>query len=149
MGDLMLNLCEMPKPSKTAIQCNLELMNAELKDSIFKKKRMKGWWPFVLNTEESEPELVGKVDLELTLVTEAEAEEDPHGLARKEPHALSFPNRPDLGFKMFNPLAALKNFLWAQYKGCLTKFAILAAVFAIIGLFLYMAPPHINQKIFG
>ena len=94
-------------------------------------------------------ELVGKVDLELSLVSEVEAEEDPVGLARKDPHALPFPNRPDLGFKMFNPLAALKDFLWAQYKPCLTKFVILAAVFAIIALFLYTAPPHINQKIFG
>ena len=55
VGDLMLNLCEMPRPSKTAVQCTMELMNGDLKDSIFKKKRMKGWWPFVLNTEESEP----------------------------------------------------------------------------------------------
>ena len=110
---------------------------------------MKGWWPFVLNTEESEPELVGKVDLEITLFTEVEAENDPAGLGRKEPNALAFPNRPDVGFAMFNPLKALKDFLFAQYKVCLGKFVILAAVFGIMALFLYTMPDHVTKKIFG
>ena len=88
---MTLNLTNIPRPAKTGIQCAIETMNNENKDSIFKKKQIKGWWPFILNTEESEPELVGKVEAQLELLTEQEAEEDPAGLGRKEPNPLPFP----------------------------------------------------------
>ena len=150
VGDLALNLVEMPCPSKSGVQCTIETMSGEKKLNIFKKKLIKGWWPFILNTEESEPELVGKVEAELQLLTELEAEEDPAGLGRKEPNPLDFPNRPDIGMTwMMNPLKALQNFLWAQYKFCLAKFAVLAAILAIMGLFLYKAPGYVVKKMFG
>lgn len=66
-------------------------MENENKDSIFKKTLIKGWWPFILDTEEAEPELVGKVEVELQLLTATQAEEDPAGLGRKEPNPLPFP----------------------------------------------------------
>ena len=90
-GDCFINLTSIPRPSKTSVQCTLETMNNENRDSIFKKKRLKGWWPFSYNAADSEPELVGKVEAELELLTEQEAEEDPAGLGRKEPNALPFP----------------------------------------------------------
>lgn len=38
----MLNLTAIPRPSKTGIQCTIETMNNENRDSIFKKKMLKG-----------------------------------------------------------------------------------------------------------
>lgn len=150
LGDLMLNLVDMPAPAKTSVQCTLDTMSGDKKLDIFKKKLIKGWWPFILRAEDAEPELVGKVEAELELLTEVEAEEDPAGLGRKEPNPLDFPNRPDVGMTwMMNPLTALKNFLWAQYKYCLAKFAILAIIFAVMGLFLYKSPDHVTKKLFG
>lgn len=150
IGDVTLNLTNIPRPSKTAIQCNIETMNNENKDSIFKKKMIKGWWPFILNTEESEPELVGKVEAQLELLTEQESEEDPAGLGRKEPNPLPFPDRPDVMMQwMMNPLKALRYFLWEQYKFCLAKFVVIGIIFAIMGLFFYSMPGFIVKKLFG
>ncbi|KAL2304944.1 hypothetical protein Nmel_006911, partial [Mimus melanotis] len=55
--------------------------------SIFKQKRVKGWWPFVARDENDELEITvrGKVEAELHLLTAEEAEKSPAGLARNEP----------------------------------------------------------------
>lgn len=66
-------------------------MNNEHRDSIFKKKHIKGWWPFGRCREDSELELVGKVEVELEILSQQEAEQDPAGLGRKEPNPLPFP----------------------------------------------------------
>nr|XP_047145918.1 otoferlin-like isoform X1 [Hydra vulgaris] len=150
IGDLTLNLTNIPRPSKTSVQCNLEIMNNENRDSIFKKKLIKGWWPFIIDTEESDPELVGKVEVQLELLTEVEAAAEPAGLGRKEPQPLPFPNRPDVAMQwMANPLKALRYFLWEQYKFCFGKFVIIGVILAIMGLFMYTMPDAVVGKLFG
>ena len=86
-----MNLNTIPRPAKTSVQCKLETMENENKDSIFKKTTIKGWWPFILDTEDAEPEVVGKVEAEIQLLTQQQAEEDPAGRGRKEPNPLPFP----------------------------------------------------------
>ena len=111
---------------------------------------MKGWWPFILNTEENPPELVGKLECELQLLTEIEAEEDPAGLGRKEPNALPFPDRPDIMMEwMMQPLKALRYALWEQHKFACAKFFVLLIIFAVVGLFLYTMPGAIVKKLVG
>ncbi|XP_065652291.1 otoferlin isoform X5 [Hydra vulgaris] len=150
IGDLTLNLTNIPRPSKTSVQCNMEIMSNENRDSIFKKKLIKGWWPFIIDTEESDPELVGKVEVQLELLTEVEAAAEPAGLGRKEPQPLPFPNRPDVAMQwMANPLKALRYFLWEQYKFCFGKFVIIGVILAIMGLFMYTMPDAVVGKLFG
>lgn len=150
LGDIALNLADMPRPSKTGIQCNIDTMTNEKRDNIFTKKQIKGWWPFILNTEEAEPEVTGKVEAELQLLTEMEAEEDPAGLGRKEPNALPFPDRPDIMMQwMMSPLKALRYALWEQHKFCVLKLIATIIVGGTLGLFLYTMPDAIVAKIFG
>ena len=91
IGGVTLNLDNIPRPAKTSVQCKIETMENESRYSIFNKHLIKGWWPLILDTEESEAELTGKVEVELQLLTAQQAEEDPVGQGRKEPNPLPFP----------------------------------------------------------
>ncbi|NXU22194.1 OTOF protein, partial [Thalassarche chlororhynchos] len=87
-GAIELDLNRFPRGAKTSKQCSLEMVmnEAELPMvSIFKQKRVKGWWPFVARDENDELEITGKVEAELHLLTAEEAEKSPAGLARNEP----------------------------------------------------------------
>lgn len=101
--------------------------------SIFKQKRIKGWWPFVARNEEDEFELTvfrntemflrisslcqrsllsfikGKVEAELHLLTGEEAERNPVGLGRNEPEPLEKPKYG--GCSVFTPLFTFTNVL--------------------------------------
>ncbi|XP_066910478.1 otoferlin-like [Clytia hemisphaerica] len=151
IGDITLQLNSCLKPTKTSKECKLETaLENEDRFDIFKKKTMRGWWPFILDTEDEEPKVNGKVDAELQLLTAQESEERPAGKGRNDPDALPPPNRPDLAMEwMMNPLKAFRYFLWEQYKFCLAKFVVLAVIGAIMGLFFYSMPGFIVKKMFG
>lgn len=59
-GAIELDLNRFPRGAKTAKQCTLGMIRNE-QDlptiSIFKQKRVKGWWPFVARNENDEMEL--------------------------------------------------------------------------------------------
>ncbi|MEE6514103.1 hypothetical protein FKM82_022101 [Ascaphus truei] len=57
LGSIELKLCDMVRGAKTAHQCTIKLAKdkATPRFSIFRNKRMKGWWPFIkLKSEEDE-----------------------------------------------------------------------------------------------
>lgn len=59
-GAIELDLNRFPRGAKTAKQCSLEMIRNEQElptISIFKQKRVKGWWPFVARDENDEMEL--------------------------------------------------------------------------------------------
>lgn len=59
-GDLTLDLTRMPRGAKSAKTCTLDLMKQDgsvPQISFFKIKHIKGFWPFVVNTDEEVPEL--------------------------------------------------------------------------------------------
>lgn len=59
-GAIELDLNRFPRGAKTAKQCTIEMVTNEAEMpmvSIFKQKRIKGWWPFVARNEEDEFEL--------------------------------------------------------------------------------------------
>uniref|UniRef100_A0A8D3B343 Otoferlin a n=1 Tax=Scophthalmus maximus TaxID=52904 RepID=A0A8D3B343_SCOMX len=94
LGAIELDLNRFPRGAKTAKQCSLNMIRNEHElptISIFKQKRVKGWWPFVARDENDEMELTGKVEAELHLVTAEEAEKSPVGLGRNEPDPLEKP----------------------------------------------------------
>ncbi|CAG1996177.1 unnamed protein product, partial [Fusarium graminearum] len=88
LGAIELDLNRFPRGAKTAKQCTMEMATGEVDVplvSIFKQKRVKGWWPLLARNENDEFELTGKVEAELHLLTAEEAEKNPVGLARNEP----------------------------------------------------------------
>ncbi|XP_020629755.1 otoferlin-like isoform X2 [Orbicella faveolata] len=153
IGDLTLDLTRMPRGAKSAKTCTLDLMKQDgsvPQISFFKIKHIKGFWPFVVNTDEEVPELAGKVEAELELLTQEEAEKKPAGRAREDPQALEKPNRPDSTFTWFmNPFKSLKYLLWNNYKMCLIKFLVIGLLVALMGLFFYSMPGYTVKKIFG
>uniref|UniRef100_A0A286XVZ7 Otoferlin n=1 Tax=Cavia porcellus TaxID=10141 RepID=A0A286XVZ7_CAVPO len=116
LGAIELDLNRFPRGAKTAKQCTMEMATGEVDVplvSIFKQKRVKGWWPLLARNENDEFELTGKVEAELHLLTAEEAEKNPVGLARNEPDPLEKPNRPYMCFIWFlNPLESARYFLW-------------------------------------
>nr|XP_027789243.1 otoferlin isoform X7 [Marmota flaviventris] len=153
LGAIELDLNRFPRGAKTAKQCTMEMATGEVDVplvSIFKQKRVKGWWPLLARNENDEFELTGKVEAELHLLTAEEAEKNPVGLARNEPDPLEKPNRPDTSFIWFlNPLKSAHYFLWHTYRWLLLKLLLLLLLLLLLALFLYSVPGYLAKKILG
>ncbi|XP_040586751.1 otoferlin isoform X5 [Mesocricetus auratus] len=153
LGAIELDLNRFPRGAKTAKQCTMEMVTGEVDVplvSIFKQKRVKGWWPLLARNENDEFELTGKVEAELHLLTAEEAEKNPVGLARNEPDPLEKPNRPDTSFIWFlNPLKSARYFLWHTYRWLLLKLLLLLLLLLLLALFLYSLPGYLAKKILG
>uniref|UniRef100_A0A7N6B6M3 C2 domain-containing protein n=1 Tax=Anabas testudineus TaxID=64144 RepID=A0A7N6B6M3_ANATE len=142
LGAIELDLNRFPRGAKTAKQCSLDMIRNEQElptISIFKQKRVKGWWPFV-----------GKVEAELHLVTAEEAEKSPVGLGRNEPDPLEKPNRPDTSLMWFlGPLKSIRYFIWHNYRWLILKALGLILLLLMLGLFLYSIPGYLVKKMLG
>ncbi|XP_072913142.1 otoferlin isoform X10 [Hemitrygon akajei] len=153
LGAIELDLNRFTRGAKTAKLCTIEMATDESSFpivSIFKQKRVKGWWPFVARNENDEMELTGKVEAELHLLTAEEAEKSPAGLARNEPEPLEKPNRPDTSFIWFmNPLKSIRYFIWHNYRWLLLKIIALVLLLLLFGLFLYSMPGYTVKKMLG
>uniref|UniRef100_A0A8C8B5A7 Otoferlin n=1 Tax=Otus sunia TaxID=257818 RepID=A0A8C8B5A7_9STRI len=150
LGAIELDLNRFPRGAKTSKQCSLEMVTNEAElpmVSIFKQKRVKGWWPFF-------PAqlcfLQGKVEAELHLLTAEEAEKSPAGLARNEPDPLEKPNRPDTSFIWFlNPLKSIKYLICTRYKWLIIKIVLALLLIVMVALFLYSMPGYMVKKLLG
>ncbi|XP_078131129.1 otoferlin isoform X5 [Sander vitreus] len=153
LGAIELDLNRFPRGAKTAKQCSLDMIRNEQElptISIFKQKRVKGWWPFVARDENDEMELTGKVEAELHLVTAEEAEKCPVGLGRNEPDPLEKPNRPDTTFLWFlSPLKAIRYLVCNRYKWLIIKIVLALLLLIMLGLFLYSMPGYLVKKLLG
>ncbi|TDH00496.1 hypothetical protein EPR50_G00188930 [Perca flavescens] len=153
LGAIELDLNRFPRGAKTAKQCSLDMIRNEQElptISIFKQKRVKGWWPFVARDENDEMELTGKVEAELHLVTAEEAEKCPVGLGRNEPDPLEKPNRPDTTFLWFlSPLKAIRYLVCNRYKWLIIKIVLALLLLVMLGLFLYSMPGYLVKKLLG
>ncbi|XP_041105709.1 otoferlin-like isoform X1 [Polyodon spathula] len=153
LGAIELDLNRFPRGAKTAKQCSIDMVLKEQElptMSIFKQKRIKGWWPFVAQNENDEMELTGKVEAELQLLTAEEAEKSPAGLARNEPEPLEKPNRPDTSFLWFlSPLKSIKYLVCTRYKWLIIKIVIALLLVVMLGLFLYSMPGYMVKKLLG
>ncbi|XP_059354554.1 otoferlin-like isoform X8 [Carassius carassius] len=153
LGAIELDLNKFPRGAKTAKQCSLNMVLKEHElptISIFKQKRVKGWWPFVARDENDEFELTGKVEAELHLLTTEEAEKNPVGLGRNEPEPLEKPNRPDTSLMWFmNPLKSIRYFIWHNYRWLILEALALFLLLLLVGLFLYSIPGYLVKKLLG
>ncbi|XP_028638780.1 otoferlin isoform X3 [Grammomys surdaster] len=153
LGAIELDLNRFPRGAKTAKQCTMEMATGEVDVplvSIFKQKRVKGWWPLLARNENDEFELTGKVEAELHLLTAEEAEKNPVGLARNEPDPLEKPNRPDTAFVWFlNPLKSIKYLICTRYKWLIIKIVLALLGLLMLALFLYSLPGYMVKKLLG
>ncbi|KAM6954586.1 otoferlin [Aplochiton taeniatus] len=153
LGAIELDLNRFPRGAKTAKQCSIDMVrndNDLPTISIFKQKRVKGWWPFVARDENDEIELTGKVEAELHLMTAEEAEKSPVGLGRNEPDPLEKPNRPDTTFLWFlSPLKAIRYLICNRYKWLIIKIVLALLLIIMLGLFLYSMPGYLVKKLLG
>ncbi|XP_068420221.1 otoferlin isoform X4 [Eschrichtius robustus] len=153
LGAIELDLNRFPRGAKTAKQCSMEMATGELDVplvSIFKQKRVKGWWPLLARNENDEFELTGKVEAELHLLTAEEAEKNPVGLARNEPDPLEKPNRPDTSFFWcLNPLKCTHFFLWHTCRWLPLNLLLPALRLLLVALFLYSVPGYLAKKTLG
>ncbi|KAM6221260.1 otoferlin isoform 3-T3 [Rhynchocyon petersi] len=153
LGAIELDLNRFPRGAKTAKQCSMEMATGEVEVplvSIFKQKRVKGWWPLLARNENDEFELTGKVEAELHLLTAEEAEKNPVGLARNEPDPLEKPNRPDTAFVWFlNPLKSIKYLICTRYKWLIIKIVLALLGLLMLALFLYSLPGYMVKKLLG
>ncbi|XP_058143724.1 otoferlin [Dasypus novemcinctus] len=153
LGAIELDLNRFPRGAKTAKQCSMEMATGEVDVplvSIFKQKRVKGWWPLLARNENDEFELTGKVEAELHLLTAEEAEKNPVGLARNEPDPLEKPNRPDTAFVWFlNPLKSIKYLICTRYKWLIVKIVLALLGLLLLALFLYSLPGYMVKKLLG
>nr|XP_027789242.1 otoferlin isoform X8 [Marmota flaviventris] len=153
LGAIELDLNRFPRGAKTAKQCTMEMATGEVDVplvSIFKQKRVKGWWPLLARNENDEFELTGKVEAELHLLTAEEAEKNPVGLARNEPDPLEKPNRPNTAFVWFlNPLKSIKYLICTRYKWLIIKIVLALLGLLLLALFLYSLPGYMVKKLLG
>ncbi|NWI05280.1 FR1L4 protein, partial [Tichodroma muraria] len=102
-GSIELKLHDMVRAAKSSEHCTIKMAkdNATPRFSIFRNKRMRGWWPFIkLRDQEDDKKeerhnafncgsdilsLQGKVEAEFQLLTVEEADKSPVGLGRKGP----------------------------------------------------------------
>ncbi|NXP46431.1 FR1L4 protein, partial [Heliornis fulica] len=100
-GSMELKLHDMVRAAKSSEHCTVRMAkeNATPRFSIFRNKRMRGWWPFIKLKEQEDEQREeaenrqkrkkwgssGKVEAEFQLLTAEEAEKSPAGLGRKEP----------------------------------------------------------------
>ncbi|KAF2368428.1 C2 domain [Trinorchestia longiramus] len=153
LGAITLDLNRFPRGAKSSKQCTLSMLKTDgtvPMISIFKQRRVKGWWPFYIKKENEEMELTGKVEAEIQLLTREEAEKIPAGLGRNEPDPLEKPNRPDASFMWFlNPLKSIRYIIWHNYKWLILKVLLVLALAAFLVLFFYSIPGFTVKKIMG
>ncbi|NWV56929.1 FR1L4 protein, partial [Daphoenositta chrysoptera] len=89
-GSIELKLHDMVRAAKSSEHCTIKMAkeNATPRFSIFRNKRMRGWWPFIKLRDQEDDNiffLQGKVEAEFQLLTVEEADKSPVGLGRKGP----------------------------------------------------------------
>ncbi|KAK1901731.1 Fer-1-like protein 4, partial [Dissostichus eleginoides] len=140
---LELRLNDMVRAAKSSTKCTIAMAKdrASPRFSIFRAKKMKGWWPLIRQK-------TGKVEAELQLVTLEQAEANPVGRARKEPEPLDKPNRPSTSFTWFvNPMKTFVFLIWKKFKKFIIALVILAILTLFLGLIVYTLPQQIASII--
>ena len=153
LGSVEFNLTRFFKPVTSARRCSVnqvswrdDLSNC---DNLFKRKRMKGWWPVIANPDGNNPEITGKVEMELEILTADDAELKPAGEAQLEPNANPFlekPNRPATSFPFFlSPWKSFKYIIWKHYKWWIILAIFLVILILLIVIIAYSTPNYIVQ----
>lgn len=157
LGSVELNLNAMPMPAKKPSQCKLDQLpvagGPPVKSvSLFEQRRLRGFWP-CYSDETGQRKLAGKIEMELELLTQEEAESRPAGSAREDPNEnphLEPPKRPETSFMWFtSPWKTFKYIVWKNYKWKLLIALLIIFLVILVLLFIYAFPGDISRKIVG
>lgn len=92
----------------------------------------------------------GKIELELEVLLEEEANLNPAGLGRDAPNALEIPKRPETSFNWFsNPLKSLKHILWPKIRKLGIYCCLIILVIVICISILFSFPSKLSSGIFN
>ncbi|KAL7054432.1 hypothetical protein AAHC03_026054 [Spirometra sp. Aus1] len=152
LGSNKLRLRRMPRPAKTPETCGLHQLDKDCQQiSLFANKTIRGWWPLVImDDEEGELVVQGKVEAELQLVPGLDAENAPVGKGREDPDGLPPPNRPDSSFMSFmGPMNTIRYLIKYKLKWLLIKLLIAFLLILIVFLLIYTSPGWITKKIWN
>ncbi|XP_049289456.1 myoferlin-like [Anopheles funestus] len=136
LGTMDLNLAQLPVPASTADACkfteSLSLTgygsSAGGSLNLFVERRVRGWFPVhgkrTSNIDASDRRqpaggvsLTGKIELELEILSEEDAAENPVGVGRKPPQHLPEPLRPEVSFHWLRqPAKTFNKLLWPRIR---------------------------------
>ncbi|XP_011180606.2 otoferlin isoform X1 [Zeugodacus cucurbitae] len=173
LGMLELNLSNFPEPCTNKRFCALtnEFAGIKLPEplarlhgithrrrppvNLFAKKRIRGWFPLHgqidqiskdKRLKEQMRSQTGKIEIELEMLTEAEAAANAVGIGRNPPNALAIPSRPDTSFNpLTNPLKSFQKILLPV----LIKGLIILGVSALVILVLVQFFSNLPFKLLG
>ena len=113
MGQVSLDLNKCIRPSKYAESCGFHQIprnDFQVETvSLFEQRRLKGWWPCIVELSNNRREIAGKLELELEILNEEEASSKPAGKGRDEPNHYPQLNIPKYFF-CFRILLNFGNF---------------------------------------
>lgn len=111
--------------------------------SLFEQKRTGGFWP-VIDTKSGKTKLTGKIEMEMELLNQTEAEKYPAGLGQEEPNVrpkLDKPKRPETSFLWItSPWKSLRHIIWRNYKWYFLIGILLLLLAIFLVLFVYSIP---------
>ncbi|XP_028401914.1 myoferlin-like isoform X2 [Dendronephthya gigantea] len=168
IGDVKLDLQNLPKPYRNAKDIT-DWPLSEKTNSLFDKRRVKGWWPVAGKPKENGREkkkgkdkekaksnqlvLTGKIELTLELLEEEDAKASPVGKGQSEPNRnpmLTKPRRPETSFLwILNPWKSFRYVIWHHFKWYFVGGIILILIVLLFALFIYSAPGYSVKKLFN
>ncbi|XP_046406031.1 otoferlin-like [Ischnura elegans] len=160
IGAVSLDLTSCPIGAKTAKECKPSMLEEDGKKvDLFKIRHLKGWWPVGKSevrtgqngkNDSSLFVLTGKIEAELQMMTDGEANASPAGRGREGPDAMPEPKRPDTSFSWLrNPIISFKFGIWKQHKTKIIILLIIVLIIIFLLLMLYSFPGYLVQRILG
>uniref|UniRef100_A0A182LWC6 C2 domain-containing protein n=1 Tax=Anopheles culicifacies TaxID=139723 RepID=A0A182LWC6_9DIPT len=134
LGTMDLNLAQLPFPANCADACKFSssLSGTGTGSSkggsvnLFTQRRVRGWFPAhgkrtsnidVNDRDGGRVTLTGKIELELEILSQEDAAQNPVGVGRKPPQHLPEPLRPEVSFNWLRqPAKTFNKLLWPRVR---------------------------------
>eukprot|EP00043_Microstomoeca_roanoka_P019046 m.208684 g.208684 ORF g.208684 m.208684 type:complete len:2004 (-) comp16932_c1_seq2:1013-7024(-) len=156
LASIDLNLLAIPPPFKLPKKCKAytsQYLEKHEPINLFKAKRVAGVFPCMKGGGESGGSLTGKLEVEIELLTAAEAQEKDNGFGRKAPNLfpkLEKPNRPPTSFFwLTSPWKTFRYIIWKNYKWYFIAALLISALITFLVLMFYNLPYYSVGSVFG
>ncbi|XP_014219659.1 otoferlin [Copidosoma floridanum] len=149
LGDLSLELANMPRGSPSAQSCGLKLLDPQSpRMNLFRAQRARAWWPLSTSTPSGKYYPAGKIELELAVLPLEEAETRPAGKGREPPEELPLPDRPDTSFSWFrNPWKAFRFVFFRYYRWRVLGCCAFVLLVLLIACAVYAFPGYLVKRL--
>ncbi|XP_050073684.1 fer-1-like protein 6 [Anopheles maculipalpis] len=133
LGTMELNLMRLPVPASSADACKLSQglsltgtgSGTGGRLNLFVERRVRGWFPVYgknmssidATDQQCDVSLTGKIELELEILSNEDAVQNPVGVGRKPPQHLPEPLRPEVSFNWLRqPAKTFNKLLWPRVR---------------------------------